>query len=114
VGCGERGFEVRNEAVKWSGQCLPPRDENIVVACQPIKGKDIFSRSAQTPFGAVALDRASHSAACRDANANGAVSPVRGRAQLDGQSRCHEANTLGGAKKIGALFQTPERRLLAV
>ena len=114
MGCGERGFEVRNETVKWSGQRLPPRDENIVVARQPIKGKDSFSRSAQTPFGPVALDRASDSAARREADANGAVGLVRGCAQFNGQSRCHAADTLGSAKKIGALFQTRERRLLAV
>lgn len=114
MGCGERGFEVRNKTIKWSGQGLPPRDENIVVAWQPIKGKDGFSRGAQTPFGAVALDRASDLAARREPNANGTIALVPGCAQFDGQSRCHAADSLGGANKIGALFQTLERRLLAV
>jgi hypothetical protein len=112
MGCGERGFEVRDETVKGPGQCFPPRHENIVVAGKTIKGKDCLRRGAKPPFGTVALDSASDFPGGREADADGAVSIFHGWACFERQAGHNAADPFGRAKEIDALLQTRERRLV--
>ena len=40
MGCDDRSLQVHYQTIETPDQRLPPRDENIVVARKPIKGKD--------------------------------------------------------------------------
>lgn len=82
----ERGSEVANEAVERPSQCLPPRDENIVIARQPIKGKDRLRRRLQPPPGPVSGHRIADFAAGREADAGRARNRAGCLAKLDGQA----------------------------
>lgn len=57
MGREKRGFEVLKQPRKGPGQRLPPRDENIVIAGKPIKGKHSLGCLLQPPSGTVPLDR---------------------------------------------------------
>jgi len=61
----ERTGQVLEQAVETARQRVPPGDQNIVIACKPIKGKDGRSRGTQPALGPVSLHRISHLAACR-------------------------------------------------
>jgi len=111
MGCGERGFEVRDQTLKWPGQSPPPRDQNIGAARQPIKGKHRLRHGAKTPARPISFDGATNLAARRKSHPHYSARLLRHGSHFQGQSVGNAANTLGGAKKIGALFQAPERRL---
>jgi hypothetical protein len=111
MGCGERGLEVRDEALKRPGQRLPPRDENIVVAGEPIKGKHRLGGGAKPPACTVPLDGATDLATGRKTYPDCGVSLFRERRYFQGESGHDAADSFGGAKEIGALFQALERRV---
>ena len=105
MGRGERGFEIAEQAVKRPGQGLPPRDKNIVIAGEAIKGKYRLCRRPQPPFGTIALDGASDLAACGKAHPDNAAVLFRHGRHLQSQSGGNAANPFCDTQKIGASFQ---------
>jgi len=110
MGRGERGFEVANEAVKRPGQGLPPRDENIVIAGEAIKGKHGLRRRPEPPFRTVALDSTPDLAARGEANPQQVTVSFRHGRHLQSQSGCNAANPCSDAQEIGTPFQALECR----
>src|SRR3954451_7275850 len=54
----QRCAEIGQKVGKWAGQCPGARDQNIVVAGYPIKGKLGLRGSAQAPFRPIPVDSA--------------------------------------------------------
>ena len=106
----ERGSEVANEAVERPSQCLPPRDENIVIARQPIKGKDRLRRRPQPPLGPIPGNCIADFAAGSEADAGCAGGCLGGRAKLNGQAGGNPPDASCRSQEFWAFRQAPDRR----
>lgn len=109
MGCEKRGFEVAKQAIERPGQRLPPRDENIVIAGHPIKGKKCRCHSFQSASCPVSRHRIADLATGRESDAYGPRSVCNRWADFHGQSRRNAAHTPGNSQKILALLQAPDR-----
>src|SRR6202522_2900002 len=102
MGRMERGGQVVQKAGKRPRQRLRPRDENIVIAPNAIKGKERRSGGPKPPFGPVALDGPTDLPAGRKSHTQGlGLRSGLGRpAQLQRHRWDDLANASGRAEKV--------------
>jgi hypothetical protein len=99
--------KILEQGIERSQKRVFSRDENIVIAGKPIKGKDRRSHGPEPPLGAIALDGISDLLARRKSHADAtrACFGFRRRADFEGQRRQRAADTTGGTQEIGTFFQ---------
>ncbi len=104
----QRVGEVRKQPVKFPGQRGRPRDQNIVVALQPIKGKDCPGGRAQSPLGAVAGHGVADFLAGGKSEPCGPGTGLRGGAGFQRQAAPDTADAAGSTQEISAFFQAAQ------
>jgi hypothetical protein len=112
MGCEKRGFEVAKQAIERPGQRLPPRDQNIVIAGQPIKGKKRRRHSFQPASCPVPRHCIADLAAGRESDTNGPRSggcACRCRANFHRHACRDAAGTFRHSQEILAVFEAGDR-----
>jgi hypothetical protein len=102
--------KILKQSAKLPRERVFPRDENIVIAGEPIKGKDRRSRSPEPPLGAIAIDRIADLAA-RGKSHSGAIRRtvgLRSFTDFEGERRQRAAHAPGSPEEIGTFFQAIE------
>lgn len=94
------GTEVLDQPAKGPGQRLPPRDENIVIAGEPIKRKHGLRSRPETPLGAVARNGGADFSAGREANADRVIAGIARSADFKAETRRHPPDSALCLQKI--------------
>ena len=106
MSCQQRRFEVAEQIAKRSGQRLPPRDENIVIARQTIKGEQTLGGGFEPPSGTIAghciADLPARSETCAYRHAR----TIRCGAEFKGYARRNASNAASRAQKISSLLKS--------
>jgi hypothetical protein len=111
MGRYECGSEVAKQFVERPGQGLQARDNNIVIARQPIKGKKPLYRRFQPPPRPVPGDRIADLPARGEADPYAAPCALRRRAEFDGQSVGDPPDAARRPQEILSFLQSRDRRL---
>lgn len=107
MGRAERGFEIADQTCKGPRQRRHPRDQNIVAACQPIKGKHAVCRGFQPSARPVARNGIADLPARRKSDPYRAMG-FGWHTTFQNQSCRSVPDAARGAEKLLPPFQPPE------